>query len=108
MIMKCILIFADRWLNQINSYHIKTIAMNHSKKCPFPSDSCAECVLKMFDELLVAYQKEQIISFSLGVNIFDNLKGNKSECIAIIKKGRDVLSSVAEFASVETFMMEFI
>ena len=108
MIMKCILTFADRWLNQINSYHIKTIAMNHSKKCSVPSDSCAKCVLKMFDELLVAYQKEQIMSFSLGVNIFDNLKGNKSECIAIIKKCRDVLSSVAEFASVETFMMEFI
>ena len=108
MIMKCILTFADRWLNQINSYHIKTVAMNHSKKCSVPSDSCAKCVLKMFDELLVAYQKEQIMSFSLGVNIFDNFKGNKSECIAIIKKGRDVLSSVSEFASVETFMMEFI
>lgn len=105
MIIKCIVTFADRYFNHINSYHIKNIAMNHSKRCSAASASCAECVLKMFNELLTAYQKETLKSFNLGVNIFDKLRGDKADSIAIIKKCIEALNSASEFACLYTLMM---
>ena len=55
MVLKYLLSFADRHLNDVNSYHIKTIAMHHSKKCSVASRSCAECVLEMLNDLLAAF-----------------------------------------------------
>ena len=106
MITKYLLSIADRHLHDINSYHINTLAMNHSKKCSVASDSCAECVLEMLNELLSAYQNETLKSFSLDVNIFDKFTVYKTHCITIIERCIRVVNSVSEFASLETFIIQ--
>ena len=80
--------------------------MNHSKKCAVASDSCAECVLEMLNELLSAYQNETLKSFSLDVNIFDKFTVYKTHCITIIERCIRVVNSVSKFASLETFIIQ--
>ena len=108
MVLKYLLSFADRHLHNVNSYHIKIIAMHHSKKCSVASRSCAKCVLEMLNDLLNAYQRKTLNSFSQDVNIFDKSRGCNTHSIEIIKKCRKALISVSEFDSCETFLANFV
>lgn len=103
-ILKYLLSSAD----SINSYHVKTIAMTHNKNCSVSSDSSAECVLNMLSELLSAYQKETLKSFSIDANIFDRNKTDKKDGIASIEKCMKELCTVSEFGILDTLLMNFL
>ena len=50
---------------------MKTVTLNHSRECSDSSESCAECVLKMFINLKHAYETGTLTSFyEPRVNIF--------------------------------------
>ena len=70
-IMKyCISTIIDRNAIDINWYHVKTVALNHSRECSDSSEGCAKCVLKMLRELKHAYETRTLNSFhESGVNI---------------------------------------
>ena len=48
---------------EIHWYHVKTVALNHSRECSDSSEGCAECVLKMLTELTHAYETKTLNSF---------------------------------------------
>ena len=63
-IMKyCLSVIIDKNDIDINGYHVKTVALNHSRECSDSSEGCAECVLKMLHELKHAYKKRTLPSF---------------------------------------------
>ena len=47
----------------INWYHVKTVALNHSRECSDPSEGCAKCVLDMLTDLKHAYETKTLNSF---------------------------------------------
>ena len=72
-VIKYFLSKVDKYHN-INWYHVKTIALNHSRDCSDSSEGCAECVLKMLNELKQTYETRTLKSFHLGVHIFNKMR----------------------------------
>ena len=62
----------------------------------------------MLNDLLAAYQRKTLKSFSQNVNIFDRSRGCNTHSIEIIEKCKKALISVSEFASCETFLINFM
>ena len=103
-IMKYILSVVDKHSLFINWYHVKTVVMNHSKKCVDKSKTCAECVMKMLTELRDVYETKQLKSFHLGVDIFDMFKYRHEKYAMIIKLCIGRLYSVTEKGTCATFV----
>ena len=79
---KIIKYFLSRWVfsNLINWYHVKTVALNHSRECLDASEDCAVCVLKMLTEAKHSYDIKTLNSFHHpDVNIFNESFANDSE-----------------------------
>ena len=46
----------------INNYHMKIAVLRHNGSCTDSTEQCAECVLKLFQQLRKAYESKKLIS----------------------------------------------
>ena len=89
----------------INWYYVKTVTLNHSRKCLDSSPGCAECVLKILTDLKHAYETETLTSFhEPGVNIFRPLTGLDLNTIKDIEKTIERLCSATDIVQLMKFL----
>ena len=91
----------------INDYHFKTVALHHSMTCPQSSESYAECVLKMYNELRSAYLSKELISFHSRVNflhVYRKFHLTVDQAATVLSDFIEKLCSVSDADSLETFV----
>ena len=95
--------FIDEDVIDLNWYNVKTAALNHSRDCPDISEGCAECVIKLLNELKRAYETKTLNSFHCSsVNIFD--PPFTKHCETILQNVIERLCSVTKFDTVDTLL----
>ena len=103
IIKYCLSRFIDADDIDISWYSIKTAALNHSRDCSDISEGCAECEIKLLNELKRACETETLNSFySSSVNIFD--PPFTKHCEAILQKVIERLCSVTNVDTVDTLL----
>ena len=92
----------------INWYHVKTVALNHSRECSDPTEGCAECVLKILTELIHAYKTKTLHSFhESGVNILGPYYQSSSYTdiyVRVLEQFINRLSSVTDTDSCDSLL----
>ena len=93
----------------VNQYHVKTIALQHSRKCSKTSKNYVKCVLKMFEELRHAYEINDLKGYDSHVNLLSGhtehyVRWNKHHYQDIIER----LCSVSETDTWETFAQKIL
>ena len=56
-------------LKRVDNYHVKTVALRHHTACSDTADDCVNCVMRMFTDLLLAYETKELLSYQSNLNI---------------------------------------
>ena len=90
------------------SYHVKTVALHHSKTCSNTTDDCAECVMKIFEELRSAYELKQLNQFhEAKINLLrrgEDEEYGGHERRSYIEKTMEILCSLSDTDTSETII----
>ena len=87
--------------NFVNNYHVKTVAIRHHTTCSDNTDDCIKCVLRMFRDLLQAFESNELLSYRSNLNILSSngpFYFSKWTCKHLI----DTLGSLSETDTCET------
>ena len=94
---------------RFNNYHLKVVVLHHNSSCSDAGENCAECVLKVLDELQHAYKTRQLKSLHSQANLLEKF-GRYSDInyinyptIIYELKGA-MCSAVSESDSVSSFL----
>ena len=85
------------------NYHVKNVALNHSKTCSNTTNDCVECVMQIFEEFISTYGSTQLKQFhESNINLLN--KYTSDECNrkkARIQKIIETLCSLSDTDSCE-------
>ena len=100
----------DNSFTKINTYHMKNIALRHSKNCTETSDDIAKCVLDIFHEIHNAYKTKELMSVFLQMNLLENLKDRyfTDSMAQAYREYIERLCSVSESDSWKTYIQRVV
>ena len=87
----------------INKYHMKILILRHNKTCSNTTDECAECVVKLFQQLRKLYESKKLISPYSNQNLLKR-DGYYDVQKRFCEMRLDDLCSLSDSESWETFV----
>ena len=111
-LMKYLLPLADvnneNLFSKINTYHMKTIVLQHMQACLDSSEDCVDCVLEIFKALQNAYRMKHLKSPFVEVNLLDRDDYTAHTLAEIYLDYIDKLYSVCENDCWKTFVQKIV
>ena len=90
----------------IYNYHIKAVFLCHHTTCSDTTDNCVDCVMKIIQDLLQAYESKELLSYQSNLNILDKRILYKPQ-MGSFERYIDKLCSVSINDSWETFIRKW-
>ena len=56
----------------VNKYMIKNVVLQHSTTCLDTSDNYVNCVIKVYQDIVIAYNRREFLSYNSNINILSN------------------------------------